>query len=109
MTFNEYQQKTKERAIYPLVGEKYVYPLIGIMGETGEIAEKIKKSLRDKDGIIDEQLKQDLKKELGDVLWYLSQLATELDLELNDIVKANLEKIESRHKRNVMHGEGDDR
>ena len=62
-----------------------MFPVLGLVGEAGEVAEKIKKVLRDNEGKIEEEQKKEIKKELGDVLWYLSQLATELGLSLTDI------------------------
>ncbi len=109
MEFNEYQKETRKHAIYPGLGSNFSFPTIGLAGETGEVAEKIKKIIRDKGGIVDEQSRQEVKKELGDVLWYLAQLATELDIELEDVVITNLEKIASRKKRNMTRGEGDNR
>ncbi len=109
MNFEEYQRKSRETAIYPLKGNNFIYPLLGLVGESGEVAEKIKKALRDSQGIIDEKRKLEIKKELGDVLWYLAQLATELNLSLDEIAKLNLEKLFSRKKRNKLHGEGDNR
>jgi len=82
---------------------------LGLCGETGEIAEKIKKVIRDEVGIVSEQKKEEIKKELGDVLWYISQIATELGLSLSDVAKLNIEKLQSRLERNKISGSGDDR
>ncbi|KKS53989.1 MAG: putative pyrophosphatase [Candidatus Magasanikbacteria bacterium GW2011_GWA2_42_32] len=90
-------------------GQNFIYPTLGLAGETGEVAEKVKKILRDKNGVVDEQTKESLKKELGDVLWYLSQLATEFDLSLDDIADTNLKKLLSRLERGKIGGDGDDR
>jgi NTP pyrophosphatase (non-canonical NTP hydrolase) len=109
MDFNEYQKETRKAAIYPGLGNNFSFPTIGLAGETGEVAEKIKKIIRDKGGIVDEQSRSEVKKELGDVLWYLAQLATELDITLEEVVVCNLEKIASRKERNVVHGDGDNR
>jgi NTP pyrophosphatase (non-canonical NTP hydrolase) len=109
MEFNEYQKETRKYAIYPEIGNNFSYPTIGLAGETGEVAEKVKKIIRDKNGVVDEQSKNDVKKELGDVLWYLSQIASEFELSLEDVAKGNLEKIQSRKERNTMHGDGDNR
>ena len=109
MTFDEYQNKSRKTAIYPKVGENFVYPTLGLAGETGEVAEKIKKVLRDKNGVISEETKVELNKELGDVLWYLSQLASELKISLDDIAESNIEKLYSRLERNKLSGEGDNR
>jgi NTP pyrophosphatase (non-canonical NTP hydrolase) len=109
MEFNEYQKETRKTAIYPGLGNNFSFPTIGLAGESGEVAEKIKKIIRDRGGIVDEYSRNEVKKELGDVLWYVAQLATELNIELDDVVKFNLEKITSRKERNVVHGEGDNR
>jgi len=103
MRFNEYQEEAKKTAIYP---EQYkvVYPALGLAGEAGEVAEKVKKHIRD--GVLKVE---DLKKELGDVLWYVSALAADLDLDLDDVAAANLEKLRSRRARGVIVGSGDNR
>jgi NTP pyrophosphatase (non-canonical NTP hydrolase) len=90
-------------------GKNFIYPTLGLMGEAGEVAEKIKKVIRDKKSKLDLNTKLEIKKELGDVLWYLSQLATELDLDLEDVASLNLEKLFSRQKRNQLKGSGDNR
>jgi NTP pyrophosphatase (non-canonical NTP hydrolase) len=98
LTFEEYQRKSRETAIYPGKGKNFVYPTLGLAGETGETAEIIKKVLRDKKGEITEEIKEKLKRELGDALWYLSNLATELGISLEDIARENIEKLTSRKK-----------
>jgi len=109
MTLSDYQQNSKKTAIYPNIGGNFVYPTLGLVGEAGEVADKIKKILRDKDGQINDADKQEISKELGDVLWYLAQLATELNLSLDEIAKNNLTKLLSRLERNVLGGNGDNR
>lgn len=109
MTFEEYQKKSRRTAKYPNADNNFIYPTLGLCGETGEIAEKIKKIIRDENNILTEEKKTELKKELGDVLWYLSQVSTELGLSLEDIAKTNLEKLLSRLERGVLHGNGDNR
>jgi NTP pyrophosphatase (non-canonical NTP hydrolase) len=109
MTFSEYQKLSRKTAIYPNIDNNFIYPTLGLSGETGEISEKIKKIIRDRNNIIDENTRQELAKELGDVLWYLAQLATELNLSLEDIAKLNIEKLASRQQRGVLHGNGDNR
>jgi Predicted pyrophosphatase len=85
------------------------YPTLGLCGEAGEVADKVKKVLRDGEGRFDDAVRDDLRLELGDVLWYVAQLATELDLDLADVAAANLEKLASRAARNVIGGSGDRR
>lgn len=82
---------------------------MGLAGEAGEIAEKIKKVLRDDNGLITNEKKQEIKKELGDVLWYVSQIATELGLSLEESASFNIEKLTSRKERGKLQGSGDDR
>jgi len=109
MTFEEYQKLSRKTAIYPDKDNNFVYPTLGLTGEAGEVSEKIKKVLRDDNGIVDDLKRQEIKKELGDVLWYLSQIATELDLSLDDVATFNVEKINSRQERNKISGDGDNR
>lgn len=109
MDFDEYQKESRKTAVYPEIGKGYVYPTLGLANEAGEFAGKIKKIFRDDDGKISSERKEDLVHELGDVLWYMSQIATELDIKLSDIAKENLKKLFSRKERGVLHGSGDNR
>lgn len=109
MTFEEYQIQSRRTAIYPNAGSNFVYPTLGLAGETGEVAEKVKKIIRDHNGVIDDAQRDEIKKELGDVLWYVSQLATELDIKLEVVAAFNLEKLASRMDRNTLTGSGDNR
>lgn len=109
MTFKEYQKKSRVSAVYPDRDNNYIYPTLGLNGEAGEVAEKIKKVLRDEKGIVSKEKKEEILKELGDVLWYLSQLASELGISLEKVAKRNLEKLFSRKKRNKLSGSGDNR
>ena len=102
--FNEYNTFVKGMKFYP---EKHaiVYPTLGMMGEAGETSEKVKKWLRG-----DRELdKKELLKEAGDVLWYLTSLADDLGFTLQDMVDANVEKLNSRKDRGVLQGNGDNR
>jgi len=114
MDFKEYQKFTAKTAIYPKKGKNFIYPTLGLVGEAGEVAEgalsaesgedlgveaeKIKKVLRDNKGKITSEHKKEIAKELGDVLWYISQLAAELKISLNDIANQNMKKLSSRKK-----------
>ena len=109
MNFEEYQKKSRKTAIYPNKGNNFVYPVLGLVGESGEVAEKIKKVIRDYNGVLNKKQRQEIKKELGDVLWYVAQIATELSLSLDEIARFNIKKLESRKKRNKLHGNGDNR
>jgi NTP pyrophosphatase (non-canonical NTP hydrolase) len=109
MDFETYQKMSRETAIYPNQGSNFIYPTLGLSGESGEVAEKIKKVLRDHNGIIDDPKRMEIQKELGDVLWYVAQLATELGLSMNSIAEKNIEKLFSRKERSVITGSGDNR
>ena len=109
MDFKTYQKQARLTAQYPNLGSNNIYPTLGLVGEAGEVAEKVKKIIRDKGGILDNESKISIKKELGDVLWYLSNISTELQFELEDIAKINLEKLKSRSARGTICGSGDDR
>ncbi len=109
MTFEEYQKKSRETAIYQNMGSNFIYPTLGLAGETGEVVEKVKRILREKNGIADEQSRTEISKELGDVLWYMAQLATELNLSLDDVASSNIEKLSFRKERGTLHGNGDNR
>ena len=97
MDFKQYQTKAVSFAIYPAT-HKVLYPTLGLCGEAGEVAEKVKKQVRD--GVFS---RHETAKELGDVLWYLANLANDL------IAENNIEKLESRKERNVIQGSGDNR
>lgn len=103
MEFNDYQAESRKTAVYP-EETPLQYLALGITGEAGEIAEKIKK--KERDGNLDEE---DLAKEIGDVIWYLAQLAEELGYNLDEIAEENLEKLRDREERNEISGSGDNR
>lgn len=109
LTFDHYQKLSRRTAIYPDIGKNFVYPTLGIADEAGEVTGKIKKAIRDDGGIITKEKRIEVSKELGDVLWYLAQLATELKLSLSEIALENLEKLKSRAKRGKLAGSGDNR
>ena len=109
MTFEEYQKSSRKTALYPDVGNNFIYPTLGLAGEAGEVAEKIKKVLRDNNGVVDESRREEIAKELGDVLWYVTQVASELGLSLDVIAKQNIEKLYSRLERGKLSGSGDSR
>jgi len=107
--FSEYQRLSRETAVYPQLGDNLVYPALGLCGEAGETAEKIKKAIRDDGGVLTDERREALAAELGDVLWYVAQLATEAGLELEMIAATNLDKLASRQRRSMLHGSGDRR
>ena len=106
MHMKDYQNLAISTAIYPKE-QGLVYTTLGLCGEAGEVAEKIKKYIRD-DGDI-EVLRTNVSKELGDVLWYIANLAHELNLDLGTIASDNYLKLKSRQERNVLSGSGDNR
>ncbi len=107
--FNTYQQKSRRTWQLVHTDHPIIYPTLGLVNEAGEVAGKVKKIFRDKGGAISEEDRQALKAELGDVLWYLAQICTELDLTLAEVAEANLEKLLSRLERGAIGGEGDRR
>ena len=109
MTFNHYQEKSRETAIYPGAGNNIIYPTLGLIGEAGEIANKVKKIQRDDDGILGPITRLAIIDEIGDVLWYLSQLATEIEVSLEEVAIQNIEKLQSRKQKGTLHGSGDSR
>lgn len=109
MKLSEYQQKARVTALYPNVDSNPYYPALGLGGEVGEVLNKIKKIMRDHDGIINDEHRKDLKKELGDVLWYIAATASELGLDLDEVAQDNVDKLASRKERGALQGSGDDR
>jgi NTP pyrophosphatase (non-canonical NTP hydrolase) len=105
---SDYQQRSRRTAEYPRQAW-LTYPALGLAGEAGEVAEHAKKAIRDDGGLVTDERRQAMAKELGDVLWYVAQLASELGMELEEIAQANLEKLLSRQRRGVLSGSGDDR
>ena len=109
MNFAEYQSEALKTAVYPNRRSNITYPVLGLNGEAGEIAEKVKKIMRDKNGIVDDEIRGAIKKELGDVLWYVAALCDELGLDMNDVAVTNIKKLKDRQLRDALHGSGDDR
>ena len=109
MTFDEYQQQSKGSAQYSAFVPPWVYLTLGLAGESGEVVDKIKKIVRNNDGVFTDEAKLELQKELGDVLWYLSQLCEELGLSLDEVARMNRAKLEDRKARGVLKSHGDNR
>jgi NTP pyrophosphatase (non-canonical NTP hydrolase) len=107
--FSTYQRESRKTWGVIDVNHPIVYPTLGLVNEAGEVAGKIKKIFRDKGGAIGDADREALKYELGDVLWYLTQICTELGLTLEDVAAANIEKLFSRLERGQIRGEGDER
>ncbi|MCD6728117.1 MAG: nucleoside triphosphate pyrophosphohydrolase family protein [Solirubrobacteraceae bacterium] len=108
-TLADYQLRSRATAVYPGAGENLLYPTLGLCGEAGEVAEKVKKMVRDDGGVLSDERRAALAGELGDVLWYAAQVATEAGLDLGAVAEANLEKLRSRQDRGRLHGSGDGR
>jgi len=104
-----YQDEARSMAIYPNLGDNIYYPTLGLAGEAGEVCEKVKKVMRDSDGEISQKVKDALLLEMGDVLWYLANIASELEVDLSEVAHRNLEKLYSRKTRGVLGGSGDNR
>jgi len=110
MTFDEYQKQAPSTLVShpdPLMDKTIM--VLGISGEASEIAEKWKKLLAYREGVITEEDKTEMGKEIGDVLWYLTVFADMLDLKMEDIAATNVAKLASRKARNVLKGAGDNR
>ena len=109
MELNQYQDKSRKTARYPNTGNNPIYPTLGLAGEAGEVADKVKKVLRDNNGLFNIEEKEKIKLELGDVLWYIAQLSSELGFTLEEVALENLKKLKSRSIRGKISGEGDNR
>src|SRR3990167_5324513 len=111
MDFNEYQKLASRTAVFS--GKQADFPLayvaLGLAGETGELIEKIKKVIRNDNGEITEEKREEIKREIGDVLWYLSQISRLCDIPFDDAARTNIEKLADRAKRGVIKSEGDNR
>lgn len=113
MDFDEYQGKIKEFDFFSETKDysqvAFVEKVLGLTGEAGEVADKVKKVLRDKNGVMNEVDAMEIAKELGDTLWYLASIARYIGYPLSEVAKMNVEKLSDRKNRNVLHGEGDNR
>lgn len=108
MTLVEYQEKALSTRIYPQ-DMKIVYPALGLSGECGEVCDKIKKVFRDNNGEFTEEKKQEILKELGDVLWYMANMAYDLGSSIAEVARMNTQKTLTRKANNTIHGNGDNR
>lgn len=113
ITLSSYQAAALMTAQYPDLGNNLIYPALGLAGEAGETVDKIKKLWRNKGVTSKKQLskedKEELIKELGDVLWYVAALASEMDTDLAVVATRNIEKLQDRQKRGVIKSRGDNR
>lgn len=110
MTFEEYQKQALSTVL--TTGDEFkdlLHWVLGLTGEAGEVAEKLKKIVRDKNSLVSEEDKIEMAKELGDVLWYLAVFAHDLGVPLDTIARQNLDKLQSRKARGVLGGSGDNR
>lgn len=112
-TLNEYMEETRNTAVYPDATEgtveAVVYVALGLAGEAGEVANKVKKILRDSDGVLSEETAEKIRAELGDVLWYTARVCDELSFDLDEIAEENIEKLVDRKRRGALKGVGDNR
>ena len=120
MKFSEYQEEAGKTAQYPDmflfngnlnldVNVGYLYPVLGLCGEAGEVAEKVKKIIRNKEGFCEQKDWDEVKKELGDVLWYVAEICRALGFKMEDVAQMNLDKLKDRQERGVINSEGDNR
>lgn len=109
MNFDDYQKQSRVTAIYPNAGKDLIYPSLGLLSEAGEVAGKVKKMIRDDEGVLTEGRRSEIKAEVGDVLWYTAQICTELGFSFEEVAKENLDKLLSRKERGVLSGSGDQR
>lgn len=122
MKINEYQEKAHEFSFYSvpsfvkqhgsIVHERkcsFVYPVMGLAEEAGEVSGKFAKIIRDKEGVISDEDRDAISKELGDVCWMIAEICTVLDLNLEDVMQQNIDKLTDRRNRKVLSGSGDNR
>ena len=113
MNLDKYQKRAAEFDLFEttvnLKSPGFLEKVLGLAGEAGEAADKVKKVIRDKGGYASEEDKVAIVKELGDVLWYVANVARYMGVSLSEIAEGNIKKLESRKKRNRLHGEGDSR
>lgn len=109
MKIDDYQKKARKTAVYPEIGKNIVYPTLGFVGEAGELADKVKKIFRDDGGKMKPEVRAAIINEIGDVLWYMAALCSELSVKMSEVAEGNLAKLDSRMRRDKIHGSGDER
>lgn len=111
LTFDNYQAYASETAVYPGKGNLLgiLYCGLGAAGETGEVANKLKKMMRDNNCVLDDAFRAKIKAEMGGALWYFSQLAKEIGTTLGEIARDNVLELRGRRERGTIHGDGDNR
>lgn len=108
MTFDDYQKEAFTTALYPNKGQNIYYPALGL-GEAGEIQNQVKKIMRDDNGVITEERRKNLIKELGDLMWYVAGLCSELNISMDAVAQQNLAKLQARKEAGTIQGDGDNR
>lgn len=108
MNMNEYQAAALQTAVYP-EQMRIIYPALGMNGEAGEVADKVKKVIRDNNLDFDAEKREAIALEIGDVLWYCATLAHDIGYSLEDVAKKNIDKLASRAQRGKLGGSGDNR
>ncbi|MYM12405.1 nucleoside triphosphate pyrophosphohydrolase family protein [Muribaculum intestinale] len=108
MTVNEYQAAALTTAVYP-EDKRIIYPALGMCGEAGEVADKVKKVIRDNNQQFTDEKKREIAKEIGDVLWYCATLSRDLGFTLEEVAQMNIYKLQSRKERGTLSGSGDNR
>lgn len=108
MTLDEYQQHALSTAVYP-DERRIIYPTLGLAGEAGEVADKVKKVIRDGHEEFTAEKRAEIMKEIGDVLWYCATLSHDLGYSLDEVARTNVEKLRSRMERHQISGSGDNR
>lgn len=108
MEINEYQKAALTTAVYP-EDKSIIYPALGMCGEAGEVADKVKKVIRDNNQNFTNDRKREIAKEIGDVLWYCATLSHDLGFSLEEVAQMNIDKLASRQRRGKLSGSGDNR
>jgi len=113
MTFDDYQKKALATLLtdqgYGDITPQLMAQILGLVGESGEVADKVKKVIRNNAGQLSDEARAEILKELGDILWYVNSVAHLLGSNLNEIAENNLAKLSSRHQRGLIKGAGDNR
>lgn len=109
MDLNKYQEEAKLTSKKVIVDGLLAYPAMGLVGEAGEVINKVKKIWRDDGGVVTPERRQEIVQELGDVLWYVAEIASSLNVTLEEVAEYNLKKLQSREDRKLISGDGDNR
>jgi NTP pyrophosphatase (non-canonical NTP hydrolase) len=104
--YEEFMQSSKD---YPVDKLSITYPALGLNGEAGEVAEKVKKCWRDNNGVFTDEINKAILKELADVFWYIWACADDMGYTLEDVILTSMKKVKERQETNTVHGNGDDR